>query len=144
MDNPNSTFHKKSNFFIPSVLEVFHVRPGPFPTFPHLALGPGRLTESDSSNRLPHPPASRGDWPMGHWQEMGCSGPWSHRGLPGCCPHPGTQLLSGALSVSGFCFPQLFRLQGRKTAPLSPLPGAPLTLLHICKESLCYTVFTLP
>lgn len=32
-----------SNFFMPSVLEGFHLPPDPFSTFPHLALGPGRL-----------------------------------------------------------------------------------------------------
>lgn len=41
--------------------------------------------------------------------------------LAGALTHPGTQLLSGVLStvlsVSGFCFPQLFRLQGGNTAP---------------------------
>lgn len=52
-----------------------------------------------------------------------------------CTPHSGTQLpldsLSIVLSVSGFWFPQLFRLWGENRAQLFPLPGAPLTLFHL-------------
>ena len=65
IDNPNSTFHKKPNFFLPSILGIVHLptSQGLLSKFSLFTLGPGRLTETDLSSRLPSPPAFFGDWP---------------------------------------------------------------------------------
>lgn len=71
IDNPNSTFHKKPNFSLPSMLGIVHLptSQGLLSNFFLFTLGPGRLTEMDYRRRLPSPPAFFGDWPpFGRWQ----------------------------------------------------------------------------
>ena len=140
IDNPNSTFHKKPNFFLPSMLGIVHLptSQGLLSNFSLFTLGPGRLTEMDHSSRLPSPPAFFGNWPPFGRCLTGRRIAAVSRGVTVGLLHPSLGdpapiglSLSIVLSVSGFWFPQLFRLWGENRAQLFPLPGAPLTLFHL-------------
>lgn len=121
-----------SNFFMPSVLEGFHLPPDPFSTFPHLALGPGRLlkgTEAIGSLSL-WLPVGGGPWGTlaGGQLQWVVEAPWSVWLVPSLTQEPSScQAFSPQSSLclgSAFLNSSRFRV-GIQPHPVTTSWGAP-------------------